>query len=159
VNHFINVSCFSNIYLQTHHVSTTTRPFFHEPLVTRINRLSDCFRPENRIYALPKICDVPLQWGTTNAGKPNPHLHVCVDNDPVTIWMVGELAAFEYKDDSYPACGLSRTRVGIQPLLDSHATTANKLCQTFSSPVPSSSSLFSTDYSRELTVCRMVSSQ
>jgi hypothetical protein len=133
-----NVYCVSYIYRQTLHVSTTTRPYFCEPLVTRINRLSDCCRPAHRIYALPQTCNVPLQWGTTNAGNPNPYLHVCVDNDPVTIWLVGELAAFEYKDATYPSCGLSRTRVGIQPLLDGHATVANSLCQTFSSPVPTS---------------------
>jgi hypothetical protein len=126
--------------------TTADSPRFHDystlfPRAARysINRLSDCVRPAHRIYALPKTCEVPLQWWTTNAGKTNPHLDVCVDNDLVTIWIVGELAAFEYKDKTNPSCGLPRTRIGIQPLLDSHATIANDLRRTFSLPVPSSS--------------------
>lgn len=70
--------------------------------------------PEYATYSLDNL-DFPLKFGAKASGADDCYKFICIDKDPVKVWIVGEVQALGFKKEGFNA---RRAAILINPFRD-----------------------------------------
>ncbi|KAJ3475233.1 hypothetical protein NLI96_g11969 [Meripilus lineatus] len=70
--------------------------------------------PEYATYSLDNL-DFPLKFGAKASGADDCYKFICVENDPVKVWIIGEVQAVGFKKEGFNA---RRAAILINPFRD-----------------------------------------
>ncbi|KAI0087682.1 hypothetical protein BDY19DRAFT_994585 [Irpex rosettiformis] len=121
-------------------ITTLTRDYISEPMITRLNRMLNYSSAVNHIYALRTLPLSNLNWGPVGYGSDNLNMYLCCNKTPVTVWIIGELRTLKTRDyKDYHFSNAARPSVGIIPFHAVDLQAANNCLSSFSTSQSSES--------------------
>ena len=131
----------SSIHARTHRlvkITTLTRDYILEPAITRLNRMLEYANGDNNTFALRSLPDYSsLHWGTGSLlPKDGNARYLCYNDNPLNVWMIGELRGFRTKDYKFKPYIYNANRVvaGVVPFHDLDRGLARKILGFFGMP-------------------------
>lgn len=119
-------------------ISTATREYFTPDLARRLNALATYTDSSSCSFSLYNLNLTLASWGAKGYGPSNLSESLCINNVPVTVWIVGEVIANNFYKDGQP-----RRKPGIlvRPLLEEDFHKASRVLTDLSQPPVSTSNL------------------
>lgn len=120
-------------------ITRETREFFTPELARRLNILVHWANDATACYSVKNLPVGLLKWGKEGYGHEDLSEYMCIQEKPVTVWIVGELVVPNFVKDGFAN---RHPGVLIRPFLQTDYTKCVDIIGRYSKPKPSKRDCF-----------------